>query len=103
MVVSQGYAVDEWSKWWAGERELTESYAAPHLGELCKRIPFDMILLDGAEFFGPSEWRETLRHCHHAKYIALHDTAMWKNRKPKAAMLANTTHWKLVGDETSIR
>jgi hypothetical protein len=93
----------EWQKWWAGEKQLAESYLVPHLRELCKRIPFDMILLDGAEFFGPSEWRETLRHCHHAKYIGLHDTAMWKNRKPKAAMLANTTHWKLVGDETSIR
>jgi hypothetical protein len=26
---------------------------------------------------------------------------MWKNRKAKEAMLANTTHWQMVGDEKS--
>ena len=99
MVVSQGYAVDEWSKWWAGERELTESYAAPHLGELCKRIPFDMIVLDAAEFYGPAEYLATMKYCKTAKYVALHDAKMWKNKVPKATMLKDD-EWTMISDDT---
>jgi hypothetical protein len=92
----------EWKKWWAGEKQLAESYLVPHLGELCKRLPFDVVVLDGAEFYGPAEYADMLAHCHAAKYVALHDTLAWKNRVPKAAMLKNSTNWRLIGDDTTI-
>ena len=88
----------EWPKWWAGELELSESYMVPHLGELCKRMPFDLIVLDAAEFYGPAEYHETMAHCKSAKYVALHDAKMWKNRKPKARMLEDPA-WKLISDD----
>jgi hypothetical protein len=88
----------EWQKWWAGERQLSDSYLVPQLGELCKRIPFDMIVLDAAEFYGPAEYKETMAHCLNAKYVALHDAKMWQNKKPKAAMLQDPA-WKLISDD----
>jgi hypothetical protein len=92
-----GVARAEWEAWLAGERASTARHPGPPLlPTLCADFDWDLIHLDAGEFMGDAEWRVVRDACTSARFIAIHDTQSYKNRRVLAELLAAPQQWALV-------
>lgn len=78
-----------WEEYRLGEEKESALFAGrrPVVDSYCGRKPaFDMIFLDGGEFYGRAEFTEVLAKCR-PRIIALHDTVSFKNYDARDALL----------------
>ena len=78
-----------WEAYRLGEEKESSLFAGQHpvVDQYCGRDPaFDMIFLDGGEFYGRAEFAEVLAKCR-PRIIALHDTVSFKNYDARDALL----------------
>ena len=92
----------QWNEWRIGEERVLKSYPIGMLKALCQKLPFDMLYLDSGEFCGPNEFDIALKYCTTARYIALDDTATFKNRTPRKRLLEDPD-WELVDENLKDR
>lgn len=78
-----------WQKYRAEEEEESGLFAGqqPILDRYCgKDPPFDLVFLDGGEFYGRAEFLEVLSKCK-PRLLALHDVGSFKNYDARATLL----------------
>lgn len=90
------FSGDEWRTWLRGEKALVRTFAQPQLRAQCAKRHYDAINIDGGEFMGKAEWPIVRDFCK-PKYIALHDTNVFKTREALAEMLSQPSKYKLLG------
>ena len=81
------------------ERSQAATFEEHLLARLCGDRAFDAVLIDGAEFSGPSEFRVVMERCR-SRYIALHDTNTFKCQGPRANLTDNSEWAELEGSLT---
>jgi len=94
----------EYARWWRGERGVSTRRAATQpIPELCASHVIDVAVLDGGEFFGHADLVEVLRHCRQLQYVALDDTATFKNYHTRRQLLARGSGWRMSVEDTHER
>jgi len=89
------FAGKEWRDWLAADIAFARALPAPQLRAQCAKRKFDAINIDGGEFAGPGEWRIVRDFCK-PRYIALHDTNVFKTRSALAEMLSRPDLYRLI-------
>lgn len=96
------YPLPGWEGYRQGEFEDASKYdhQAPLLEGVCTEDsdPFDMVLLDGGEFFGMAEFRDVMDMCDEPRFVALHDTNAFKNFDTRLELLKSNSGYKLMSE-----
>ena len=80
------------------ERDISLARESPELlRSLCSQLKFDLVLIDGNEYTGFTEYLIVERICK-PKYIAMHDTGTLKTRKAEAALAQFPEKWKRISN-----
>jgi len=96
-----------WQKYRAEEEEESSLFAGqqPILDRYCGKFPpFDLVFLDGGEYYGRAEFLEVLSKCK-PRVLALHDISSFKNYDARTTLLRASNSgaanaYKLVRENT---
>lgn len=94
-----GYKPSQYESWLVGEKNTAKYHEVPLLEPLCKKHKFDLIFMDGGEFYGIPELEIVLNHCM-PKYLALHDTLPYKNRANLKQLMKADSPYEVIENNT---